>query len=607
MKKEFSAMGFFETKGICNAINHIEAAEAKSDISNVSGVAYSGGAINQAWCQYPIVIDLAGMEIAKQIPLLYNHQNEPDKRLGEVTATIDGGNKLLIFGGVDTGTEKGRYIVEAGKRFKWQLSIGASIEAVVKVETDEQVIINGQAFTGEFMKVTKSLLREVSVVAVGADKNTSLDIAAAFSSAGFERLKTITAICEGHQDILESAIRDNWSIEAAQAAIEHIKGEMTMPNIISKQPLEINRRNLEAALCLQCYLPEHILLKSYKERELEAASQIRGITLKKVMEICCGFENRPIDIDFNDSTIRAAFSTVALPGILSNVANKKALQAFESVKPIAPRLCREGELNNFKPSERYRLTDVGDLQKIERGGEIQHGTFTEDRATNRLDTYGKMFTLTRQDIYNDDLGAFLQIPTALGQRAARKIDQVFFGRLLENPTFTDGKALFCADHKNYMTGTASALTKESLEKARALFLAACDSDGQPINVAPKFLLVPSELDSFAQTLVFSSGMTGGTTTAPELNIISRYRLEPISSPYLQSETFNNASYVGWYLFGDPNQIDTFEIAYLNGQKTPVVETGAPDFNTLGLSFRVVYDFGIREQAYQGMVFSKGME
>ena len=60
------------------------------------------------------------------------------------------------------------------------------------------------------------------------------------------------------------------------------------------------------------------------------------------------------------------------------------------------------------------------------------------------------------------------------------------------------------------------------------------------------------------------------------------------------------------LTGDPAQIDTFEIGYLQGRRVPVVEQGAVDFTNLGLGFRVVYDLGVREQAYQGMVFNKGV-
>ncbi|UKI32165.1 MAG: Mu-like prophage major head subunit gpT family protein [Lentisphaeria bacterium] len=50
-------------------------------------------------------------------------------------------------------------------------------------------------------------------------------------------------------------------------------------------------------------------------------------------------------------------------------------------------------------------------------------------------------------IINDDLGAFMKVPTAMGNRAARLIDQLFFSRLLSNPAQADGKALFSTNHK----------------------------------------------------------------------------------------------------------------------------------------------------------------
>jgi len=76
--------------------------------------------------------------------------------------------------------------------------------------------------------------------------------------------------------------------------------------------------------------------------------------------------------------ILAAFSTVSLPGILNNVANKKLLRAFEA-----------------QASERYRLTDVGDLEPVAPDGEPKHGGLKEEKATNQLGTFGKIFSLTR--------------------------------------------------------------------------------------------------------------------------------------------------------------------------------------------------------------------
>lgn len=35
----------------------------KSDLKNVEGVAYSGGPVRQYWSEFPIYVDLEGMEI----------------------------------------------------------------------------------------------------------------------------------------------------------------------------------------------------------------------------------------------------------------------------------------------------------------------------------------------------------------------------------------------------------------------------------------------------------------------------------------------------------------------------------------------------------------
>ena len=52
-------------------------------------------------------------------------------------------------------------------------------------------------------------------------------------------------------------------------------------------------------------------------------------------------------------------------------------------------------------------------------------------------------------------------------------------------------------------------------------------------------------------------------------------------------------------------MDTFEIGYLKGKRTPTVERGDLDFNVLGIWFRVYFDVGIREQDHRGMLKANG--
>lgn len=202
----------------------------------------------------------------------------------------------------------------------------------------------------------------------------------------------------------------------------------------------------------------------------------------------------------------------------------------------------------------------------------------------------------------------MKVPTAMGNRAARLIDQLFFSRLLRNPVQLDGKALFSTAHKNLLSGATSALSSDSLKKAIQLFLDQVDADGQPISVEPRFLLVPSALKHLAIELTRGATfiMAGSDNTIrPALNSLVDENLQVISSPYLANSAYEGASATAWYLFGNPHQTDTFEIGYLRGKRTPTVERGETDFNTLGLWFRVYFDVGVREQDHRGMVKSVG--
>ena len=57
----------------------------------VVGTAYGGGKMKLPGWKYPVVVDLAGMEIPDSVPLLANHDNRTSARVGMVTATVADG------------------------------------------------------------------------------------------------------------------------------------------------------------------------------------------------------------------------------------------------------------------------------------------------------------------------------------------------------------------------------------------------------------------------------------------------------------------------------------------------------------------------------------
>jgi hypothetical protein len=47
----------------------------------------------------------------------------------------------------------------------------------------------------------------------------------------------------------------------------------------------------------------------------------------------------------------------------------------------------------------------------------------------------------------------------------------------------------------------------------------------------------------------------------------------------------------WYLLADPADLPVIEVAFLNGQESPTIETAEADFNVLGVQMRGYHDFG----------------
>jgi hypothetical protein len=48
-----------------------------------------------------------------------------------------------------------------------------------------------------------------------------------------------------------------------------------------------------------------------------------------------------------------------------------------------------------------------------------------------------------------------------------------------------------------------------------------------------------------------------------------------------------------------------EVAFLNGQESPTIETAEADFNVLGVQMRGYHDFGVALQDPRGGVKAKG--
>ncbi len=707
----------------------IEAAsgEEPPDRIRVMGVAYSGGKMRLPGWRHPVVVDLAGLEIPDAVPLLTNHENRTGARVGMVKARVDG-DTLVVEGEILSSSGQARGIVEQARAgAEWQLSIGAEVLEWDLVRSRRSV--NGREHEGPFYHVKKSVLREVSVVAVGADASTRMKLAATFHllvppgqanmqggnlmdfqrwleergidaaaldeektaklKAAFEankeppdsehddkdlpdrqagkkpaaanpqpavkatasqdlsavrgtaqagaavqvaasareeaasavrtereRVAAIQEVCAGEFPRIErDAIRLGWSVEeTSQKVLKAMRESRPQADVHIAVQRDRGRScdaaTLEAACVLTAKLSEPE--KHYHEEVLEQAERrFRGGIGLQELFLEAAWANGYPERSFRDSRealryafgrqVQAAgFSTVDIGGILSNVANKFLLEGFFSVERTWRNICAVRNVPDFKTVTSYRLIGKDQYEIVAPGGELKHGTLGNESYTNKADTYGLMLSIDRRDIINDDLGAITLVPRKLGRGSGLKINDVFWTCFLNNAAF------FTAGNKNYLTGADTVLSIDGLTKAEVAFMDQVDSDGKPIGVMPAILLVPTALSAMG-TQLYKSLEIRDTTSSTKYPIanphVGKFRVEV--GRYLANAAYTGSSAKAWYLLADPADLPVIEVAFLNGQESPVIETAEADFNVLGVRMRGFHDFGVSLQDPRGGLKSKG--
>ena len=421
------------------------------------------------------------------------------------------------------------------------------------------------------------------------------------------RLAKISTIFVGkHPELEAKAITEGW--DEVKSELENIKASRpAAPAVHASVPFDGDDQVYEAGL-LRASGYKGDMEKDFGEKVLLAADKQfgrNGIGLQELLcihaEAVLGKSFRRVTLGNGSEVLKAAFSTVSLPGILGNVANKHVLDAYNYGDNVDLEIAANRNVANFHEHTSYRLTTGDKYEEVGPGGELKHGTFSEDSYTNQAVTYGKTFSINRTNIINDDLSVFGTMSKRLGEGAAKKRRDVFWTEFL-----ADAATFFTAALGNYQEGAATALSGTSLGTAEQLFMDQTDDNGDPITAEPKFLLVPTALGATAQELYVSREIRNTTASNkyPTANIYAD-KYKPLVSRYLGNSAFTGYSALAWYLVSDPNVLALNEYAWLNGVQTPTVEVADADFNTLGIQFRGYHDFGVHKQDYRAAVKSKG--
>lgn len=680
-------------------------------------LAYSGGLLPVDGFSSPVVVDLAGLETPNQIPILIDHTKSVEATLG-VTDSISNNGKSLKLGGVVTGVSPlaQTVLAQAVAGHTWQASIGAMVIESEEVAPGRSAEANGQTFVGPVIIARRSVLRETSVLPMGADSTTSVNLAASAAkllkgsgsmptfeefvislgldvatlspeaaavlqtaytakypppapvapapapaaapaapaanptaaaadasvnlqaslaanrqmiAAQFRKSAEIQAKAAGYPLIAAKAIEDDWSIEKVELEVIRASAAKTRPTSFhateNAQPVG---SVLEAAMCMTRKTRDHE--KQFPPAVLQAAhSQFkRGIGLQQlvVMAAVANGYHAQAGVGLNASNLRevlsfacpdprqrhlqaAAFSTVSLPGIISNVANKDIETGYMEEDQTWREVAGIKSVGNFLTHTTYRMLDDMEYEEVGPGGNIPHGKVGEESYTRAAKTYARMFSITRQMLINaaSDLQPFDDIKNRIGRGSAKKLNRVFWAKWLDNSSF------FTAGRGNYITGATTTLLTDmvglqlALDAFDALRTPAADGSKVPggqIGGSPTILLTPGGAIASRNEQIYKNSNLGSGTANADANIFSG-RYKPVKSVFLNDASITNYSATGWYLLRDPKVAAAVVVSFLDGVETPTVEESDADFNTLGIALRGYHDFGCDQAEYLCGVKSKG--
>ena len=379
----------------------------------------------------------------------------------------------------------------------------------------------------------------------------------------------------------------------------------------SSQHGNVSAEIIEAALARSIGTAE--IEAAYKPEVLEASERQfkHGLSMVELMMMTAR-RNGHREISHRDigALLKAAFapvqaagaSTYDLGGVLSNVANKMIKAGFDSVEQEWRKVAAVRPVNDLKEHKSYALTGDFEYKEVGKGGELTHATMSEEEYSNRAKTHGRMFSITEDDLINDDLGAFTRVRNLIGRGGALAFNKAFWTEFL-----ADVATFYTEARKNYIEGAATALDVDSLSTGFTTFEAQVDPDGNPMGMTPSVLVVPTALKIKANSLandpeirISGASNKSYTTSNPHAG-----KLEVAASTYLNNAQITGGSATHWFLLANPMDMPLIEAVFLYGQQAPRVDAAEAAFNVLGIQMRGTFRFGMKKQEYRAGFRSKG--
>lgn len=295
-----------------------------------------------------------------------------------------------------------------------------------------------------------------------------------------------------------------------------------------------------------------------------------------------------LDMSRSELVKRALHTSSDFPEILANTAGKALRDAYEGAPNTYSPFVTQRIVEDFKQITSLQLSNGGRLEKVNEHGEYKRTTVNESAEKYVVEKFGLILGRTYELMMNDDMDAFTRIPAKLGVRAREKENQIFWSLVIANQVMMeDNKALFHVDHNNLVT-PGTAISVASMGLIRSKMRLQKDLDGELMNLAASYLVIPSALETIADQFLSQNLL------ANQSNLVNPFagKLTPVVEPLLDA-----ASATAWFMVASQSALQSAEHAVRPGGAPEVFVKDGWDVD--GSEFKIRHEFGMRIVDYRG--------
>jgi hypothetical protein len=471
----------------------------------------------------------------------------------------------------------------------WKASDGTTYDAGVELEVDERTFAE---LTEGGEPIAEAVIdsRAVQLVEKPADadalRKEAREIFKAEVRAEAKRASEIRAMCRrfGLADMADELIAGGKTVEEAQRSV---MDKLAEREEVPKQNISVTQDGRDS---FRAAAIDGLLLKAGQvriDKPAAGASEFRGMSLLDIAKDCLRRAGIKGSTDLREMVGRAlnlrgaetiAGTTSDFPYILAATANKSLLAGYEVAPATYQFWARTGSLNDFKAATRIKFGDVGKLKLVPEGQKYTETKRTEKKETIQLGTYARMWTMSRQAVINDDLGAFANTMFGFGVEARMLPNDLAIAVLTANAAMSDGFALFSSEHGNLdeetdrkidtlAHGTAALAYMIKLMGVQKQYQHAEEAESaRYMNLRAKVWLV-SMTDWLLARQVVTSATDAGQSNAGVVNPFANLGITVVPEQNIVTSPTDYSH----YLFADPRIAPVVEVAFLQGNQQPYQE------------------------------------